>query len=29
MIDHMNDNLCPLGTWAKLHPKTKKKKGLL
>ncbi len=25
MIDHMNDNQCPLGLWAKLHPKNKKK----
>ena len=26
MIDHSNDNQCPLEPWAKLHPKNKKKK---
>jgi uncharacterized protein YoxC len=26
MIDQTNDNQCPLGPWAKLHPKNKKSK---
>ena len=29
MIDQTNDNQCLLESWAKLHPKNKKAKGLL